>query len=181
MNTRGKCKYLIILLRPHVLFITTCFSLLTIPFNWIEVFARTKSENRAAFIPYLSGGYPSKSDTVPLLLALEKAGADIIELGVPFSDPMADGGIIEKANYDALLGGVTLVDCFGFIKEARRLGLKVPIVLMGYANPFYKHGDEASVKDAKEAGAQGFIVVDLPVEEASVFTTGCSTFILFPC
>lgn len=139
------------------------------------VFAACKAEGRPAFVPYLTAGFPSKAQTVPLLLAMEQAGADILELGVPFSDPMADGPTIQYSNTVALEQGVTYADCLQMVREAREQGLKAPVVLMGYINPLIKYGEERAVVDAKAAGANAFIVVDLPLEEEPLFFKACRT------
>lgn len=112
---------------------------------------------------------------MPILLALEAGGADIIELGVPFSDPQADGPAIQEANEIALRQGVDYVTCLRYVSEAREQGLKAPVLLMGYYNPLLAHGESRAVTDAKEAGANGFIVVDLPPEEAVEFRGECTS------
>jgi tryptophan synthase len=138
-----------------------------------ELFEQARREGRKLFVPYITAGYPTMADTVPLLLAAEAGGADIIELGVPFSDPLADGATIQHANQIALEAGISLLGCFEIIREAREQGLKAPIVLMGYYNPLLARGEERAVAEAKAAGADGFIVVDLPVEEAGNFLRAC--------
>jgi tryptophan synthase len=138
-----------------------------------ETFARGKREKRALFMPYVTGGYPSRVDTVDILLAMEAGGADVIEVGVPFSDPLADGATIQHANHVAVEQGVTLRECLDFIHEARARGLAAPVLLMGYYNPILSLGEERTCLLAAEAGADGFIVVDLPPEEASSFLTAC--------
>ncbi len=95
---------------------------------------------------------------------------------MPFSDPMADGSVIQKSSFDALANGVVLKDCFRFVKEARAQGLTVPVVLMGYFNPFMNYGEERTVVEAKEATISGFIVVDLPPDEESEFTIACKKY-----
>lgn len=138
------------------------------------VFAASQERGRVAFIPYITAGYPTKSDTVPLLLAMQAGGADVIELGMPFSDPLADGPTIQRASFVALQSGVTMDDVFGFVVEARGLGLTVPVVLMGYYNPFLAYGEAKVVQAAADAGISGFIVVDLPSDEAKKFCEACS-------
>lgn len=108
-----------------------------------------------------------------VLLALEQGGADVIELGVPFSDPQADGPAIQESNKVALEQGIDYAQCLTYIKEARAKGLSVPVVLMGYYNPLLAYGEAKAVHDAREAGANGFIVVDLPPEEAGDFLSAC--------
>jgi tryptophan synthase len=98
---------------------------------------------------------------------------DIIELGIPFTDAVADGPTIRQANSQALLNGVTVTSTLEILKNARKAGLRAPVILMGYYNPLFRYGDEKLVKDAKKAGANGFIVVDLPPEEARSFRRLC--------
>lgn len=128
---------------------------------------------KPTFVAYVTGGFPSRSDTVPIMLAMQEAGVGVIEIGVPFSDPMADGGTIQKANQAALESGVTLADCLTAVRDARAQGLTVPVVLMGYYNPFLQYGETRLVKDAAAVGVDGFIVVDLPPEDASDFVAAC--------
>ena len=139
------------------------------------VFAKTKAESRPAFIPYITAGYPRAADTVPVLLALQSNGADIIEIGVPFSDPIADGNTIQAANQQALDNGVSLQDTINYVIEARKQGLTVPIVLMGYFNPFLQFGEEKLINTCADAHIHGFIVVDLPPVEALTFRKICDT------
>lgn len=110
-----------------------------------------------------------------MMLAMERGGADIIELGVPFSDPIADGPTIQESNTIALQQDVQLPHVFGMIREARKQGLKTPVLLMGYYNPMIAYGEEKSIHDAAEAGANGFIMVDLPPEEAIAFREKCAS------
>ena len=138
-----------------------------------ELFEQARRDGRKLFIPYITAGYPTMQETVPFLLAAEAGGADIIELGVPFTDPLADGATIQHANTIALEHGISVQGCFDIVREARRQGLRAPIVLMGYYNPLYSRGEEGAVAEAKAAGADGFIVVDLPAEEAGNFIAAC--------
>jgi len=117
-------------------------------------------------VAFITAGYPKKEDTVPALLELEKQGADVIELGVPFSDPMADGSAIEAASVVAIKNGTLYSDVIRFAREARAKGLTVPLLLMGYYNSFLAAGCEETCKECSEAGIDGFIIVDLPVEES---------------
>ena len=120
-----------------------------------------------------------KDDTIPLLLALQEGGADVIEVGVPFTDPMADGTTIQRANEVALANGIVGPGmCISIVKEARKKGLKVPVVLMGYCNPFimYSGGVDKLGKDCQDAGVSGFIMVDLPVEEATDVLNMCGKY-----
>jgi tryptophan synthase alpha chain len=126
-------------------------------------------ERRKALIPYITAGDPHPSLTVPLMRAMVEAGADILELGVPFSDPMADGPVIQRAGERALRHGVGLRDVLGMVAEFRKLENSVPVVLMGYANPVEAMGVEDFVAGAKAAGVDGIIVVDYPPEECEDF------------
>ncbi|GAA5990026.1 hypothetical protein JCM5350_003413 [Sporobolomyces pararoseus] len=139
-----------------------------------QTFADKEANNDPAFVTFLTAGFPSVEQTVPLMLAMEKGGSDVIELGVPFTDPLADGKAIQDANNIAIEQGVDYEKCLSFVKEARQQGLKTPVILMGYFNPLLAHGEERAVKDAKVAGANGFIIVDLPPEEAVEFRKICT-------
>ncbi|KAF7620706.1 bifunctional tryptophan synthase [Aspergillus flavus] len=140
-----------------------------------KTFAKAKQEKRAALVAYITAGYPTVEETVDILLGLENGGADIIEMGVPFTDPIADGPTIQKANTKALENGVTVTTVLEKVREARRRGLKVPILLMGYYNPMMRYGEERMLKDCREAGVNGFIMVDLPPEEAVRFREHCTS------
>jgi tryptophan synthase len=138
-----------------------------------DAFALGKSEGRTLFLPYVTAGYPRRQDTVPLLLALEAAGSDVVELGVPFTDPLADGATIQHANQVAVEQDVTLEECLGMVAEARKSGLKAPVLLMGYYNPIASLGEARCCELAAAAGVDGFIVVDLPPEEAERLLAAC--------
>jgi tryptophan synthase alpha chain len=127
-------------------------------------------DKRKALIPYITAGDPHPSLTVPLLRALVEAGADILELGVPFSDPMADGPVIQRAGERALKHGVGLSDVLGYVEEFRKSDSVTPIVLMGYANPVEAMGVEEFIQRAKVVGVDGVIVVDYPPEECEDFS-----------
>jgi tryptophan synthase alpha chain len=124
----------------------------------------------AALMPYLMGGYPDTAASIECGLAAAEAGADLIELGVPFSDPLADGPVIHAAGTEALRNGVHLHDVLGV---ARELSSQVPVVLMVYANPVLKRGAERFAAEAAEAGAAGLIVPDLPYDEAGAVRDAC--------
>lgn len=165
-----------------------------------------------ALVTFVTAGYPTADDTVPILLAMEDGGADIIELGVPFSDPIADGPAIQETNtvitpapptfvslrsyhasQIALENNIDYATCLSLVREARKQGLKAPVLLMGmsnhrcdlmhtsllssvgYYNPMLAYGEDNAIRDAKEAGANGFIMVDLPPEEAITFREKCKT------
>jgi len=138
-----------------------------------ETFARLKAENRKALMPYLPLGFPTIETSRQLIHAAVEAGADVIELGVPFSDPLADGPVIQRATHFALHNGMTLAKCFELAREARQSGVTIPLVLMGYYNPFLRFGLEACARAARAAGVEGFIVPDLPPEEAGAFDAMC--------
>ncbi|KAK4687191.1 tryptophan synthase, partial [Tremellales sp. Uapishka_1] len=142
-----------------------------------KVFAAKKEQltKHSAFVTFLTAGFPTRDATVPLMLSMEAGGADIIELGVPFSDPIADGLAIQQANTIAIENNVHFKDCIEYVREARKQGLKAPVVLMGYYNPLLAYTEELAVKDAKEAGANAFIIVDLPPEEALNFREICTS------
>ncbi|WP_253207128.1 tryptophan synthase subunit alpha [Verticiella alkaliphila] len=124
---------------------------------------------RTALIPYVMAGDPGPDATVPVMHALVAAGADVIELGVPFSDPMADGPVIQAAAERALAGGTSLRDVLGMVAEFRRTDTRTPVVLMGYANPIERMGAEAFARAAGEAGVDGVLTVDYPPEEVADF------------
>ena len=132
-------------------------------------FAKLKRAGRTALIPYVTAGDPSPQTTVPLLNALVAAGADAIELGVPFSDPMADGPVIQRASERALAQGVSLADVLEMVARFRSQNAGTPIVLMGYANPIEAMGEQRFVERARSAGVDGVIAVDYPPEEAHEF------------
>lgn len=129
-------------------------------------FARLRAAGRRALIPYFTAGHPSREHAVPMMHALAAAGADVIELGVPFSDPMADGPVIQKSGEHALSLGVGLGDVIDWVRAFRRTDDVTPVVLMGYLNPIERMGAEAFALRAAEAGVDGVLVVDLPPEEA---------------
>jgi tryptophan synthase alpha chain len=134
----------------------------------IKVFSGLQETSKKAFIPYITAGDPDLEKTSEVLDLLAANGADIIELGVPFSDPMADGPVIQKAMQRALEKGATLRKILQTVKEFKSRH-ELPIVLMGYYNPFLVYGIEAFVTDARAAGVDGVLTVDLPPEEAKTF------------
>ncbi|WOB10181.1 tryptophan synthase subunit alpha [Piscinibacter gummiphilus] len=138
-----------------------------------SVFAALKAQGRKALIPYVMAGDPYPDATVEVLLAMAKAGADVIEFGVPFSDPMADGPVIQAAGERALAKGIGLPQVLEFVRQFRRSNDTTPIVLMGYANPIERYnqrlGEGAFVRDVKAAGVDGVLVVDYPPEECEAF------------
>ncbi len=126
--------------------------------------AKLKDEGRPALVTYFMGGDPDYETSLAIMKALPKAGSDVIELGMPFSDPMADGPAIQAAGLRALKGGQTLAKTLGLAAEFRREDDDTPIVLMGYYNPIYIYGVDRFLADAKASGIDGLIVVDLPPE-----------------
>jgi tryptophan synthase alpha chain len=129
-------------------------------------FERLAGENRKALIPYITAGDPEPAATVPTLRALVDNGADIIELGVPFTDPMSDGPVIQQAHERALAQGVVLSDVLDMVRAFRRDNAETPVVLMGYLNPVEARGYERFADACVEAGVDGLLLVDLPPEEA---------------
>ena len=135
------------------------------------VFQRLRDESRRAVIPYLVAGDPNEGLTVPLMHSLVEAGADVIEVGVPFSDPMSEGPTIQKGHERALAGGTSLNSTLALIAEFRQTDTETPLILMGYANPLERKGYVAVADACAEAGIDGLITVDLPPEEVAVMNT----------
>ncbi len=132
-------------------------------------FANLQKHGRKALIPYIAAGDPFPDATVDVMRAMAKAGADLIELGVPFSDPMADGPVIQRASERALAKGIGMTQVLGYVREFRVHDSTTPVVLMGYANPIERYGSERFIADAKSAGVDGVLVVDYPPEECEGF------------
>lgn len=132
-------------------------------------FARSKARGSAALVPYVTAGYPSPDATLPIMRALVDAGADIIELGIPFSDPMADGAVIQAASEHALSHGVSLRRVLDMVRAFRAENTETPVVLMGYANPIERMGQATFAAEAQAAGVDGVLVVDYPPEEVQEF------------
>lgn len=130
------------------------------------LFAARKAEGRKAFIAYLTGGDPTPKHTLSLVLALERGGADLIELGVPFSDPIADGPVIQRASDRALRAGANLPGLLENVREIRK-HTQIPLLLFSYINPLLRYGFERLAKDASQAGIDGVLLTDLSVEEAA--------------
>jgi tryptophan synthase alpha chain len=135
-----------------------------------RLFERLGAEGRPALIAYITAGDPSPDRTPALVAALERGGADLIELGVPFSDPMADGPVLQRAAGRAIAAGTSLARVLEML-AVRRSEWPVPIVLFGYYNPFFRYGEEAIARDARAAGVDGFLCVDLPPEESRGLAT----------
>lgn len=132
-------------------------------------------ENKKAFIPFITGGDPDLNTTKKLLIAMEAAGADLIEIGIPFSDPIAEGPVIQEASQRALAGGCTTDCLFEMVKEARKT-VKIPMVFMTYINPIYTYGKERFMKRCVECQIDGVIVPDLPYEEKSELSGICEQY-----
>ena len=134
-----------------------------------QTFAALKAQNKTGLVTFITAGDPSPASTVPLLHALVAGGADVLEVGVPFSDPMAEGPVIQRACERALVHGVGIRHVFDYVREFRKTNQHTPVVLMGYANPIERIGVDAFVEQSREAGADGAIVVDYPPEECEEF------------
>src|ERR1043165_9556488 len=128
-------------------------------------YAALKAEGRAALVTFVTAGDPDEATALAIAKALPAAGADVIELGMPFTDPMADGPAVQAAGLRALQGGATMVKTLAQVREFRKTDDQTPVVLMGYYNPIYIYGVDKFLADAKAAGVDGLIVVDLPPEE----------------
>ncbi|HUT83410.1 MAG TPA: tryptophan synthase subunit alpha [Thermodesulfobacteriota bacterium] len=135
-----------------------------------QAWERLRQQNGRALIPYITAGDPTLETTRQFIFALEEAGADMIELGVPFSDPMADGPTIQRASERALAGNVSLSDVLNLVREVRKK-TEIPIILFGYYNPFFIYGTKRLASDARRAGVDGILAVDLPPEEAGELKT----------
>ncbi len=126
-------------------------------------------KNKPIFMPYFPLGYPDLPTSIDVIEALAQNGADLIEVGLSFSDPLADGPVIQHATQIALEKGITVKKSLEAVKELRNRGVTIPLILMGYFNPMLAYGLEKFIRDAREAGADGFIIPDLPMEEADEF------------
>jgi tryptophan synthase alpha chain len=132
-------------------------------------FKRLRREGEKAFIAFITAGYPDMKATAQLIHEFERQGVDIIELGVPFSDPLADGPVIQESSQKALEKGTTLAGILSTVRKVRQQGCAVPLCLMTYYNPVFSYGDERFMKNACAAGVDGVIIPDLPMEEGRVF------------
>ena len=138
------------------------------------MFAEARRQGRAAFLPYFPIGYPTHATSLEAIEAMAAAGVDGFEIGIPFSDPIADGPTIQAATQIALENGTTVRKCLEAVRALRAKGIMQPMLLMGYANPLVAYGTERFVRDARAAGADGLIVPDLPPEEAAMFADSCT-------
>ena len=134
-----------------------------------QTFAALRAQHKTGLVTFITAGDPGPDLTVPLMHALVEGGADVLELGVPFSDPMAEGPVIQRACERALTFGIGLADVFTMVREFRQTNQTTPVVLMGYANPIERIGPDNFIQHAKDAGADGAIVVDYPPEECEAF------------
>lgn len=141
--------------------------------NGVQRIAQAFSKGRPAFMPYSVLGYPNRQASLEVITAVVEAGADLLELGVPFSDPLADGPTIQAATQKSLENGTTVKDCLAITRDLRRQGVDTPALLMGYINPMLAYGLEQFVADAAASGVDGFIVPDLPPEEAGELEALC--------
>lgn len=138
------------------------------------MFERAAADNRAAFLPYFPIGFPDYEASLDAIEAMAQVGVDGFEIGVPFSDPLADGPTIQEATQIALQNGTTVRHCLQAVQTLRQRGIEQPMMMMSYANPLVAYGTEQFVKDARAAGADGLIVPDLPPEEAHYFAQVCA-------
>lgn len=136
-------------------------------------FAQARRENRAAFMPYHAMGYPSREATLEMVVALAETGADLFEIGIPHSDPLADGPTVQTATYTALTQGTTVAGCLSMVAELRERGVDQPFCAMTYYNPLFAYGVERFVRDGAAAGIDGLIVPDLPPEEGGKLEAAC--------
>lgn len=134
-----------------------------------SAFDKARAENRAVMAPFLTVGYPTIEASKALLLAMVEGGADLIEIGIPFSDPLADGATVQRTSQVALENGASLVTGFELVEFARANGVEIPLVFMGYVNPFFQYGIDKLAEDAARIGVDGFIIPDLPIEESDDF------------
>ena len=139
-----------------------------------QVFASARAQGRAAFLPYFPIGYPTYQESLAAVAAMADEGADGFEIGIPFSDPIADGPTIQAATQVALENGTTVRKCLDAVRALRAQGISQPMLMMGYANPLVAYGTDQFVRDARAAGADGLIVPDLPPEEAAMFADSCA-------
>ncbi len=138
-----------------------------------SAFERARNQNRAALVPYLTLGYPTPEASLALAQAAIAGGADVLELGVPFSDPLADGPVIQRAAQVALRQGMSVARCLEIAQDLRQSGTSTPLVFMGYYNPILAYGEHSFCRDCRQAGVDGLIVPDLPPEEGAELEGAC--------
>lgn len=142
--------------------------------NLAAMFARAKNEKRAAFLPYFPIGYPTYAESLDAIEAMAAEGVDGFEIGIPFSDPLADGPVIQAATQVSLENGTTVRQCLDAVRDLRVRGVAQPMLLMGYMNPLLAYGVENFMRDARAAGADGLIVPDLPPDEGAQVDQACA-------
>jgi len=146
----------------------------TAPSRIVASFARAKAEGRTALMPFVTAGYPTRAGSEAWILALIRGGADLIEIGVPFSDPLADGTTVQQTSEVALRNGTTLSNCLSLVARLRREhAIETPFMLMGYYNPILQYGPERFAADCAAVGVDGVIVPDLPTEESDELLAAC--------
>lgn len=156
------------------------------PDSITAAFRAGREQGRPLVIPFVTAGYPTASATVPMIAALTGAGADMIEIGMPFSDPLADGPTIQRSSEIALRNGMTVRKTLDIVERVRADGNRTPLILMGYCNPLYAYGMESFLGDAAAAGVDGLIIADMPPDEAGELLDGCraeglsATFLVAP-
>jgi tryptophan synthase alpha chain len=138
------------------------------------MFAGAKEQKRAAFLPYFPIGYPTYAESLEAIAAMAAEGVDGFEIGIPFSDPLADGPVVQAATQIALENGTTVRKCLQAVRELRARGVNQPMLMMGYVNPLLAYGIDVFVRDAREAGADGLIVPDLPPDEGAEIEAACA-------
>ncbi len=138
-----------------------------------DTFARLKDEGKTALMPFHTAGFPTLPLSREIIRSLVEAGADLVEIGVPFSDPLADGAAVQGTGQIALENGTTPADCIQLVRDLRSDGITAPLLLMGYYNPILKYGIDRWVADSAAAGVDGFIVPDLPAEESDALRAAC--------
>ena len=138
-----------------------------------NAFRRAAADGRPAIVPFVTVGHPAKDGTPAIVEALSEAGADVIELGIPFSDPLAEGPVIQKSSFRALQNGITPESCFNNAEEIRRRGVDTPLIFMGYYNPIYQIGLDEFCARTRDAGVDGIIAADLPAAEAGPLLEAC--------
>ena len=143
------------------------------PSRLAETLGAIRKEGRPALMPFMTAGYPTMETCEAIIHQIVDAGADGLEIGIPFSDPIADGPTVQRTSQVALANGTTLQDCIDLVGRLRNDGVDIPIMLMGYFNPVVKYGLERYVEACAHAGVDGFIVPDLPIEESERMLTHC--------
>ena len=138
-----------------------------------EAFQRAADDGRTAIVPFVTVGHPQRDSTPDVVGALSEAGADVIELGIPFSDPLAEGPVIQKSSFLALQNGITPDECFKNAAAIRKSGVETPLVFMGYYNPIYQIGLDEFCARTRDAGVNGIIAADLPAAEAGPLIDAC--------